>query len=58
MAILFKRDQKAIDEAARKAYPRQVRKMHLSGEVLLEFIWLHNQTLDKVRIVKSSGHEF
>ncbi|WP_442861446.1 energy transducer TonB family protein [Campylobacter sp. MIT 12-8780] len=25
--------------------------------MLLEFVWLHNQTLDKVRIVKSSGHE-
>ncbi|TKX29726.1 hypothetical protein CQA38_02845 [Campylobacter sp. MIT 12-5580] len=49
--------KKAIDEAARKTYPRQARKMRLSGEVLLEFVWLHNQTLDKVRIVKSSGHE-
>ncbi|WP_409513474.1 energy transducer TonB family protein [Campylobacter sp. MIT 97-5078] len=24
---------------------------------MLEFVWLYNQTLDKVRVVKSSGHE-
>lgn len=48
--------KKAIDEAAAQSYPRQARKMNLSGEVLLEFVWLENMKLDKVRILRSSGH--
>lgn len=45
--------KKAIDEAL--IYPHQARRMGISGEVLIEFVWLKNKSLKELKIIKSSG---
>ncbi len=49
--------KQAIDKAARETYPHQAIKMRLTGEVLLEFVWLTNRKLQAARILKSSGYK-
>lgn len=49
--------KRAIDKAARESYPRQAVRMRLTGEVLVEFMWLTSGKLQAVRILRSSGHE-
>ncbi|TQR53098.1 energy transducer TonB family protein [Campylobacter troglodytis] len=47
----------AIDRAARETYPHQAIKMRLTGEVLLEFVWLNTKKLQAAKIIKSSGYK-
>ncbi|MCW1360841.1 energy transducer TonB [Campylobacter sp. CCS1377] len=52
---LLKAIKKAIDNA--RIYPRQAQRMRMQGEVLLEFLWNTNSTLEEIKIIKSSGHQ-
>lgn len=49
--------KQAIDKAARETYPHQAVKMRLTGEVMLEFVWLTSKKLHSARILKSSGYK-
>lgn len=45
----------AIDKAG--FYPRQARRMRMSGEVWVEFLWLKRGILKDLKVSKSSGYE-
>lgn len=51
----LKKIKMAIDEAG--FYPRKARKMRLSGEVWVEFLWQKNGVLRDLKIKKSSSHD-
>lgn len=51
----LKKIKMAIDEAG--FYPRKARKMRLSGEVWVEFLWQKNGVLKDLKIKKSSSHD-
>lgn len=53
---LLKEIKSAIDEAL--IYPRQARKMRMSGEVLVEFTWTKNKKLENLKILKPSKYDF
>lgn len=53
---LLKEIKSAIDEAL--IYPRQARKMRMSGEVLVEFTWTKNKKLKNLKILKPSKYDF
>ena len=48
--------ESAIDEAL--IYPRQARKMRMSGEVLVEFTWTKEKKLENLKILKPSKYDF
>lgn len=39
-------------------YPRQARKMRMSGEVLVEFTWTKEKKLENLKILKPSKYDF
>ncbi|ALV65613.1 energy transducer TonB [Campylobacter fetus] len=45
----------AIDKAG--FYPRQARRMRMSGEVWVEFLWLKRGILKDLKVSRSSGYE-
>ncbi|EAI6362427.1 energy transducer TonB family protein [Campylobacter coli] len=53
---LLKEIKSAIDEAL--IYPRQARKMRMSGEVLVEFTWTKEKKLENLKILKPSKYDF
>lgn len=52
----LKEIKSAIDEAL--IYPRQARKMRMSGEVLVEFTWTKDKKLENLKILKPSKYDF
>ncbi|EDO7255113.1 energy transducer TonB [Campylobacter coli] len=52
----LKEIKSAIDEAL--IYPRQARKMRMSGEVLVEFTWTKEKKLENLKILKPSKYDF
>lgn len=52
---LLKEVKQAIDKAL--IYPRQAKKMRMSGEVLLEFTWTKDKNLLDLKILKSSKYK-
>ncbi|MCV3425224.1 energy transducer TonB [Campylobacter sp. CNRCH_2013_0671h] len=52
---LLKEVKQAIDKAL--IYPRQARKMRMSGEILVEFTWTKDKNLLNLKILKPSKYE-
>ncbi|MFG5150666.1 energy transducer TonB family protein, partial [Campylobacter lari] len=52
---LLKEVKQAIDKAL--IYPRQARKMRMSGEILLEFTWTKDKNLLNLKILKPSKYK-
>ncbi|EAI4303371.1 energy transducer TonB [Campylobacter lari] len=52
---LLKEVKQAIDKAL--IYPRQARKMRMSGEILLEFTWTKDKNLLDLKILKPSKYK-
>lgn len=53
---LLKEVKSAIDETL--IYPRQAKKMRMSGEVLVEFTWTKDKKLENLKILKPSKYDF
>lgn len=53
---LLKEIKSAIDETL--IYPRQARKMRMSGEVFVEFTWTKDKKLENLKILKPSKYDF
>ena len=53
---LLKEIKSAIDEAL--IYPRQAKKMRMSGKVLVEFTWTKEKKLENLKILKPSKYDF
>ncbi|ENV8236285.1 energy transducer TonB [Campylobacter jejuni] len=51
---LLKEVKSAIDKAL--IYPRQAKKMHMSGEILIEFTWTKDKKLENLKILKPSKY--
>ncbi|OCX43537.1 energy transducer TonB [Campylobacter ornithocola] len=51
---LLKEIKQAIDEAL--IYPRQAKKMRMSGEILVEFTWTKDKNLLNLKILKPSKY--
>ncbi|MCI5968070.1 energy transducer TonB [Helicobacter sp.] len=49
---------KAVKQAidSNISYPRQARKMHIQGEVIVEFLWTKDKILKDLKVRKSSSH--
>ncbi|EGK8010237.1 energy transducer TonB [Campylobacter sp. IFREMER_LSEM_CL2127] len=52
---LLKEVKQAIDEAL--IYPRQAKKMRMSGEILVEFTWTKDKNLLNLKILKPSKYK-
>ncbi|HAA1524356.1 energy transducer TonB [Campylobacter sp. BCW_6879] len=52
---LLKEVKSAIDEAL--IYPRQAKKMRMSGEILIEFTWTKDKKLENLKILKPSKYD-
>ncbi|HEC1786677.1 TPA: energy transducer TonB [Campylobacter lari] len=52
---LLKEVKQAIDKAL--IYPRQARKMRMSGEILVEFTWTKDKNLLNLKILKPSKYK-
>ncbi|EGK8084882.1 energy transducer TonB [Campylobacter lari] len=52
---LLKEVKQAIDEAL--IFPRQAKKMRMSGEILVEFTWTKDKNLLNLKILKSSKYK-
>ncbi|WP_139471063.1 energy transducer TonB [Campylobacter armoricus] len=52
---LLKEVKQAIDEAL--VYPRQAKKMRMSGEILVEFTWTKDKNLLNLKILKPSKYK-
>ncbi|EGK7485923.1 energy transducer TonB, partial [Campylobacter lari] len=52
---LLKEIKQAIDEAL--IYPRQAKKMRMSGEILVEFTWTKDKNLLNLKILKPSKYK-